>query len=321
MTASPTIHRVCAQDATVTRTHTLCRDHVQIDFALPDFPPSRPGQFLQVRCAPPRAERPPRTFEWSDGQPPSLPELAAIGRAPLLRRPFSIADRVDENKRVVLSVISRSVGRGTTWLEALQPGDKLNITGPLGNGFRIPAPETPLALVGGGVGIPPLLYLARVLHARGHKRVVLIFGATSGDLLPVPLHAEPDAHGAPRHCVQLPGDAPFPAIVTTDDASLGLGGRVTDALARLHERAPATLAGGQVLACGPEPMLVAIARLTRELNVACQVCLERFMACGVGTCLSCVVRTFDPATERGWRWRLACQDGPVFDRDAVVDYA
>lgn len=220
-----------------------------------------------------------------------------------------------------LTVISRTVGPGTRWLEQLRPGDAVDTTGPLGRGFRIPPADVPVLLVGGGVGIPPLLYLARRLHELERRNVAAIFGVTQRNLLPIPLAAEPQCDGTPSLCYAWAGGASFALTVTSDDGSIGLRGVVTDALdvlwqaGRRHDR-PAG-----VLACGPDGMLRAVARWTRAAGLGCQLCIERPMGCGLGTCLSCCVRTRDAAIPAGWCWRLACTDGPVFDRDDLLDYS
>ena len=257
-----------------------------------------PGQFLQLLCRD-NNEAGPAIRDWPADGFPSVSGADFSGQGPYLRRPFSIADRwTGSDGSVRLSVISRAVGLGTRWLERLHPGDTLNLTGPLGRGFRLPPHDMPVVMIGGGVGIPPLLYLARRLWERGWQDVTAVFGATTGALLPLTLSAQPATDGAPMCCVVLPADAPFSAVVTTDDGTVGLPGRVTDGLkAWCARRAPADRPA-LVYACGPERMLKAVAQLTRELGLPCQLCVERNMGCGVGTCLSCVVRRCD-AQPRG----------------------
>jgi dihydroorotate dehydrogenase electron transfer subunit len=308
--------RLAAVDAHVTRRTALCREHVALEFTIPAFPPSLPGQFLQLRC---KGDDPAlaHAVEWPTGQAPHLDLTLWDGGRPYLRRPFSIADRfTDPDGRTILAVISRAVGVGTRWLDQLQPGAPLNISGPLGRGFRIPDAERPLVLIGGGVGIPPLLYLARILHEHRRRAVTLVLGATTRELFPVQLHGEPDRAGRPTPCVALPGNAPFETIVTTDDGTLGLRGYVT---AALEQWRPAGALRPLVFACGPDGMLRAVAAHTRALGWDCQLCIETVMGCGLGTCLSCVVRVADATRPAGWRWALSCSEGPVFERDALLD--
>lgn len=312
----PAAPRACAVPARVTRRITLCREHVQLEFNVPAFPPSQPGQFLQLQC---RDDDPaePRLLEWHEGRYPPLSAELWDGGRPYLRRPFSIADRSgNPDGSATMAVISRAIGIGTRWLDRVAVGHSLNISGPLGRPFRVPPDARPLVLMGGGVGIPPLLYLARVLHAAGTREVTIVFGATTRALFPVPLQAEPDPSGASIPCLRLPADAPYSAIVTTDDGTMGLRGYVTAALDRLR---PGGGAAPLVLACGPEAMLRSVATRTRALGWECQLCVETVMGCGLGTCLSCVVRVRDARRPAGWRWAMACTDGPVFDRDELLD--
>jgi dihydroorotate dehydrogenase electron transfer subunit len=312
---------VCAVDACIASSETICRQHVVLEFTLPTFPSSAPGQFLQLLCRDAR-DADLGVQSWPTDGFPSLPAEDLAGGEPFLRRPFSIADHWGGADGLAhLRVISRAVGTGTRWLERLRPGNTLNLTGPLGRGFRIPPAETALLLIGGGVGIPPLLYFARRLHELGRTNVTMLVGATSRALLPLRLTAEPAADATPTVCVELPGEAPFPTIVTTNDGTAGVRGVATDALqawdARRGDKQQPTL----ICACGPEAMLRAVARITAQRGWACQLCIERNMGCGLGTCLSCVVRVRDAARETGWRWGLACTDGPVFPRDDLLDYS
>jgi dihydroorotate dehydrogenase electron transfer subunit len=311
--------RICAVDARVAATWTICRDHVGVELLLREFPASQPGQFLQLRCGAADHENG-HILDWRAGGFPSLDESNDWRqREPFLRRPFSIADqRRDDDGQTHIVIISRNVGPATARLERLVPGDALNITGPLGHGFEIPSDPVPMMLVGGGVGIPPLLYLARRLSELGHRDMILILGATTRELLPVHLVTQPASDGQPLPCVELPGDAPFGTIVTTDDGSLGMPGLVTDGLRQWHSRRPAGNARGAIVfACGPAAMLKAVAELTRKLELDCQLSIERNMACGLGTCLSCVARVRDETRPEGWRWALACLEGPVFQREQL----
>jgi dihydroorotate dehydrogenase electron transfer subunit len=312
--------RRCLTNARVESVDHICREHVLVDLVVTEFPDSVPGQFLELQCNFPfHGEA--AAHDWDLASPPRLSDPSWIGREPYLRRPFSIGDRwSDDHGRTHLSVISRRIGPGTAFLDALAAGDSLSVTGPLGRGFTIPADGRSLVLVGGGVGIPPLIYLARVLAALRRADVTVIFGALAGDLLPVRCVLPPPTDPTPTGCLVLPGAPAFPALVTTDDGSLGICGRVTDALTALAARRPAG-PPPLVFACGPDGMLHAVARLTRRLGWDCELCIERNMGCGLGTCLSCVTRVFDRAREAGWRWALACSEGPVFERDRLVEYA
>src|SRR5690606_9536804 len=108
-----------------------------------------------------------------------------------------------------------------------------------------------------------------------------------------------------------------PTVITTDDGSYGVHGRVTEALVRYLDRRSASNIRPILYTCGPEPMMKAVAAIARERGLPCQVAVERAMACGMGTCQSCVIReTAD--NDRGWRYRLACTDGPVFEAERLL---
>lgn len=312
--------RVCALPAQVVRVTTLCREHVEIELTHKGFPESHPGQFLELHCA---ADDPVSAcvMDWPVDGFPRLHGLCFADRSAYLNRPFSIADRwtgVDGAPH--FTVISRTIGPGTAFLERLRPGDSLGVTGPLGVGFQIPENDVPLFLVGGGVGIPPLLYLARQLHELRHQCVTMGFGVRERDLFPLRLTSTPDSGGLATRCCALPGGADFPSAIATDDGSLGVRGMVTTLVERWSETLAGRTNGALVLACGPQRMLMALADQTRRLGLGAQLCIERNMGCGLGTCLSCVVRVREPAAAQGWRWALSCSEGPVFERDRLIDY-
>lgn len=233
-----------------------------------------PGQFVQVAvsCN--------ASLSASGTLPPSCD--------PLLRRPLSVQDcRPGE-----LALLYRVAGRGTAQLAGRKPGGSVDVLGPLGRGFPLPAGRQAI-LVAGGIGAAPLFYLARTLHAEG-KDVFFLFGAR-------------DQEG-----LYLAGEL---ASVTaklqlaTEDGSAGYHGLVTDLLPpeQSYPAAP-------VFACGPTAMLRTVATLCREARRECFVSLESRMACGVGACLGCVVET-----SRGGQREYArvCVEGPVFRGEEV----
>lgn len=313
----------CALAAEVVSNVNTCHGHYYLHLALADFPASTPGQFVQIQCATPAPDSP-IEHEWPARGFPALISPEWRDQAAYLRRPFSIADQYSRNDgRIGLLIVHHAIGKGTRWLERLRAGDALNLTGPLGRGFTIPAEDRPILLVGGGVGIPPLLYMARALHDRGLRSAIAIFGARGRELFHVPIAAEPPAGEAafePAPCLRFPHGGDVPAIVMTDDGSLGARGRVTDGVQRWFDRNMPASQKARVLACGPEPMLAAVAKLTRALRLECELCVERMMGCGLGTCLACVARLSDEGRDLGWRYGLTCREGPVFARDALYDY-
>jgi dihydroorotate dehydrogenase electron transfer subunit len=122
----------------------------------------------------------------------------------------------------------------------------------------------------------------------------------------------------PSLCFAEFASAGVPAVTATDDGSLGVPGRIPDAFARYVQKHVEVSPSATIYACGPEPMLRTVAKLGLEHKIATQVCMERVMACGMGTCQSCVVRTHDQVADDGWRYRLCCTDGPVFDARDIV---
>ena len=310
----------------------LCREHYLLELALDRFPPTEPGQFIQIYCRPSRASyHLDATFEWPDA--PSSPLQGAsvefAGPLAFLRRPFSLAGRREQGGRVNLQIIHRVVGVGTDWLSQLQPGDAVDILGPLGNRFIMPADGASALMVGGGVGIPPMLYLAEALGRAGLSGVAFA-GALTRDLLPLTLapgSSEP-GEARPAMCVAEFEAHGIPSVLATDDGSIGFRGFVTQALEKyLDDAGIARLSDGPTTAsqprpviytCGPEPMMKRVATIAAERGLACQVAVERAMACGMGTCQSCCIRvrkpdpSQPPLAGRDWCYRLACTDGPVF---------
>ncbi|MDB4894015.1 MAG: dihydroorotate dehydrogenase electron transfer subunit [Firmicutes bacterium] len=213
---------------------------------------------------------------------------------PLLRRPFSICEiRPDEG---IITLIYRVVGRGTAVMASVTAGQELNVMGPLGHSFPDPATgRGMLVLVGGGLGIPPMVAAAARARAEAPDRcVTAILGA--------------------RHVGFLAGAEELaatgvPAAIMTDDGSAGHQGFVT---APLKELLDAAGAGCEVWACGPEGMLMAVKELCRAAGAPCFVSVERHMACGFGACIGCTV----PKSGEPGFWK-ACQDGPVFLAEEV----
>jgi dihydroorotate dehydrogenase electron transfer subunit len=292
----------------------LCREHYRLVLGLPSFPATDPGQFVQVSCRSPETVQTERELEWSDARPPRLSADESAGPLAFLRRPFSLAGRRGTPRGVELDIIHRVVGVGTDWLARLRQGDAVDVLGPLGNRFALPPRDVTAVLVGGGVGIPPMIYLAEWLAGRS---AVAFAGALSKDLLPLGLRGEASAAGVPALVVEEFSRHGIPAVATTDDGSYGFRGFVTQALERYldrHHRPGSAV----VYTCGPEPMMKRVAEIAATRGLDCQVAVERAMACGMGTCQSCCIRVRKPdpgqppLVGRDWCYRLACTDGPVF---------
>lgn len=203
----------------------------------------------------------------------------------ILRRPISVS--LAENG--IVTITAEIKGDGTRWLSQRRPGDQLDVLGPLGRGFCI-SPENIIA-VGGGIGAAPMLLAARAVNV---KTAILGFRNSSAVILADEFRAS---------CKEV--------YINTDDGSVGEPGTVLLPLTRLLQKG----GYGAVLACGPRPMLKAVAALTKEYNVPCQVSLEERMGCGVGACLVCSCEI----EQRGRReMHRVCKDGPVFNATEVV---
>ncbi|HEY0009991.1 MAG TPA: hypothetical protein VGB55_14785, partial [Tepidisphaeraceae bacterium] len=263
-------------DSTVTVNRTLCREHFLLTLRMPSFPPSRPGQFVQVACNDDDVvQDAPR--EWPEDAPPELSRLGVADRVAILRRPFSLAGRREVHGGVEIDLIGRDIGVGTRWLSQLSVGDNVNLLGPLGNGFTLPGAGGLALMVGGGVGIPPMIYLSQIIAAenaqresRGEKpaRAVVFCGAMTLDLLALTI-----TNDAPRPGIEsidpLYNIAEFsqynvPAVISTDDGTYGFKGRVTGTLTRYLDQWITDNADRNLTilyTCGPEPMMKAVADL------------------------------------------------------------
>jgi dihydroorotate dehydrogenase electron transfer subunit len=298
----------------------LCREHYRLVLALPRFAPTRPGQFIQILCRAGESDPGDGELRWQPGRWPHPSGGELLEPAALLRRPFSLAGRRDLAGRVELDIIHHRIGLGSRWLAALAPGDAVDILGPLGNAFELPPPTHTAVLVGGGVGIPPMIYLASELAGRP---AVALAGALCRDLLPLTIAANPaPGAAAPAQIVGEFSAFGIPAILATDDGSCGFAGYVTAALeAYLDQHAPRALT---IFTCGPELMMKRVAEIALKRGLDCQVAVERAMACGMGTCQSCCIRVrkSDPAQPpligQDWCYRLACTDGPIFAAERLL---
>ncbi len=225
---------------------------------------AQPGQFVMAACGP--------TLD------------------PLLRRPLSIHQTSKDGN---IQLLFKVIGRGTQLLSDLRPGNTLDLIGPLGQGFQAPQ-ETPVCLVGGGIGIAPLFFLAQTL-LRGSFAVdsgLVLLGARTGEEIEQ-LAAEFNELG-------------FLVEAATDDGSFGHHGLVTDLL-------PSSLPKMKgVYACGPFAMMAAVAGLCRNTKVPCAVSLEASMACGLGACLGCAIHG------AGGGYKHVCKHGPVFDAEEIA---
>jgi dihydroorotate dehydrogenase electron transfer subunit len=243
---------------------------------------ARPGTFAHLRC----------------------------GDAVPLRRPLSIMRTAAEDGWV--EFLYKPIGPGLDRLAERRPGDRVSLLGPIGNGFRLASGARQVFAIGGGVGIPPMVFLAQEARAGGRDcQLRLLFGSE----VPFPFDLVESALPMPgmpsdaTHAPALLEQGGIPARLASRSALAGShAGFVTDlARACLNAVEPGD---AQIVACGPEPMLEAAARLAAEFELPCQLAVEEFMACGVGGCAGCTVpiRTAD-----GEAMKRVCVDGPVFE--------
>jgi dihydroorotate dehydrogenase electron transfer subunit len=220
------------------------------------LPEMMPGQFVEVRV-----DDSPSTF---------------------LRRPISI-NYVDRAKNEMYLLVA-AIGEGTRHLAHLRKGDTLNCVFPLGNGFTLPANSNQrLLLIGGGVGVAPLLYLGKMIKDGGGEATFLLGARSAKDLLELDLFNKIGR-----------------VFITTEDGSAGEKGFVTNhsVLSKEHFDSFAT--------CGPKPMMMAVAKFAKQNNIECEVSLENKMACGLGACLCCVENTVEGNV-------CVCKEGPVLN--------
>lgn len=244
-------------DLTVNSVEALSDKHVLIkltdDKPLPEM---LPGQFVEVRV-----DNTPSTF---------------------LRRPISI-NNVDYDHNELWLLVA-AVGDGTRQLQKLQKGDRLNCVLPLGNSFTMPTDSTQkVLLVGGGVGVAPLLYFGKRIKAMGGEPTFLLGARSAKDVLE-------------RELFEQVGRV----LITTEDGFEGEKGFVTNhsVLAQEHF--------DRISTCGPKPMMMAVARYAFKNDIECEVSLENKMACGVGACLCCVEKTVEGN-------KCVCKEGPVMN--------
>ena len=249
--------------------------------------------------------------------PGSFVHLSCDEQVPM-RRPLSIMRAHPE--RGSIEVLYKIVGPGLGALAARRVGESINALGPIGNGF-VPHRERPRTLlVGGGVGIPPMVFLAERLRedtsARWQPLVLM------GSEIPFPFRARPSTILVPGMpdgviaCMPLLDEWGIPSRLTSLAGYAGCHeGYVTELAATwLASLDRAALSEVEMFACGPTPMLKAAAAVARKFSIACQVSLEEFMACAVGGCAGCAVKVM---TANGPAMKRVCVDGPVFDAKAV----
>lgn len=225
----------------------------------------------------------------ADAKPGQFISLYCQDGARLLPRPISLCEIDKAGGR--LRIVYRVAGEGTKEFSAKKAGDKISVLGPLGNGFPLSLAEgKTVFLMGGGIGIPPMLETAKQLDA--DKKIIV--GYRDKSLF---LKEELEQAGA--------------LFIATEDGSIGTKGNVLDAVRKQ------ALAGDIIFACGPTPMLRAIKAFAQEQKMECYISMEEKMACGVGACLACVCQSKDVDAHSHVHNKRICKDGPVFKASEV----
>jgi dihydroorotate dehydrogenase electron transfer subunit len=262
-----------------------------------------PGEQFVLRVQAPLAAR--------KAQPGMFAHIACDPSVPM-RRPLSIMRAAPAEGW--LEFLYKPKGHGLEMLGLRQPGEVLSVLAPIGHGFTVDPARPRLLALGGGVGIPPMIFLADQVRADRRLRPLVLMGSE----VPFPFElaesklSVPGVGKAATHAVALLEQWGVPSRLASNAGLAGAHrGYITD-LARdaLQAMTDAERAQTQVFACGPTPMLKAVAKLARDFDLPCQVALEEYMACGIGGCAGCTVLLQTPD---GPAMKRVCVDGPVFD--------
>lgn len=287
----------------------LCQEHFRLTFRVPKMPTAAAGQFVHL-C-------PAHGASAVGGDGTIHPDSFLL---PMLRRAFSIAGLRRDDGGVDVDVIYRVVGKATRWMASLRKGDALSVLAPLGNAFPVHDRKRDAWLVAGGVGLPPMLWLAEALQ-RANKTTIAFCGARRADLLALSFNNDcdipRDASRASSACREFDNRGAS-VVIATDDGSLGFSGHVGGALEEFHRTNPIDANSLVVYTCGPERMMRYVAQYCVTRGIECHVCMERAMACGTGLCQSCVIPVYDDTDTDGWRYQLCCADGPIFEASHIV---
>lgn len=252
----------------------------------------------------------------ADSRPGNFIHLACDPRLPM-RRPMSIM-RCSPDQGWV-DILYKVHGRGTSLLSRRKRGETLNLLGPIGIPFKLIGYRKRPLLIGGGVGIPPMVFLAEYMKDTGTKLSPLVI---MGSEVPFPFQPRPsqimvrEIPGDTIACMPLLEDWGIPSRLCSLQGYAGCyEGYVTDLARHWLDRIPTDAREEiEVFSCGPTPMLRAVAALARDYDLPCQVSVEEYMACGVGGCAGCAVRVETP---EGPAMKRVCVDGPVFEASSI----
>ncbi len=272
------IENECSMIVEILSNQWVSGEYYQMEFECPDLTdPISPGQFFMLRVR--------------------------EGTEPYLRRPFSFFDARWEKGKSIFELLYKVVGMGTRLIAGLKKGEKVDIIAPLGKGFWIPSDIRVAIIVAGGIGLAPLLFLARRIgQERKEVRIVFLYGAYGKtDLINIDQIKE--ASSELRVC--------------TEDGSLGSKMLVTELLERYLEGNGSGNRFINIFSCGPRDMLKAVSAIAKKHGTPCQVSLESSMACGFGACLGCVVKVSLGQNNRIGYERV-CSEGPVFDSERIL---
>jgi len=253
------------EDATIVANVQVTHDTYEMILESPKIAATtKPGQFVMFTCSP-------------------------VGTDPLLRRPLSVHYTKDDK----VSLLYKVVGKGTELMRQMPVGTKASMLGPLGTGFKVAETENHI-LVGGGIGMAPLLHLSPLIQAQSKGKIHTLQGARSErDILVMDRFEQyGDTH------------------ISTDDGSAGVHGFVTEILQNID------IEDAAIYCCGPTPMMKAVAKIARQRNWYCQVSLEIEMACGMGACLGCAIPRLG-VDEGVDKYLTVCKDGPALNAEEI----
>lgn len=281
---------IYVEDTELISQHQFINDQFVITLKAPKTSEyAKPGQFVHIQCD------------------SSIP----------MRRPLSIMDTDPSNGHI--SIMYRPIGNGLKALSNKTQGETINLLGPIGNGFHIPKDKTILAL-GGGVGIPPVFFQSKVCSAN-QQPCILFAGSEMGFPFELTVSSEKiiPSETEQMQTIKCLDNKFIKTRLASLDGQPGIyKGYVTD-LARSWINGN-TLSNDSlhIIACGPEPMLHAVAELAHEFNIQCDIAVEEFMACAVGGCAGCAVKVYQNSVD--WEMKKVCVDGPVFSAASIYPH-